>query len=71
MLDKNIINLIKEKEMDRKDFLKYVGLLLLSLVGLRAFISMINENGSREKIMINSHNDTNKSHGFGGGRYGV
>ncbi|HPF30952.1 MAG TPA: hypothetical protein PLO25_01405 [Candidatus Saccharibacteria bacterium] len=71
MLDKNIINLIKEKEIDRKDFLKYVGLLLLSIVGLRAFISIVNEGDSRDKFMINSHNDTNKSHGFGGGKYGV
>ncbi len=70
MADKNVLKIIKDKEMDRKDFLKYSGLVLLSLVGLKAVTALLDENGVTKKI-INIPDNSNASRGFGGGKYGV
>ena len=62
---KNIIKAISEKEMDRKDFLKYSGVVLLSVIGLKGVVSLINQ---VDKPVAT--NQTSERQGFGGGRYG-
>ena len=65
MIKNKIIQTISEKEMDRKEFLKYSGLLLLSLVGFRSFVSLL----MNEKSTSISNNDNPR--GYGGGKYGA
>ena len=64
MIINKIVESIKCKEMDRKDFLKYSGLVLLSVVGLRAVANLLNKD-ENQKISKNE-----SSRGFGGGKYG-
>ena len=64
MIKNKIIQTISEKEMDRKEFLKYSGLLLLSLVGLKSFVNFI----APDKSGFIADNNTNR--GYGGGKYG-
>lgn len=66
MIKKNIIQNIANKEMDRIEFLKYSGLVLLSLAGLG---TIINAMGQANLLKNDSNNDTTR--GFGGGKYGV
>lgn len=63
---KSIIKAIGEKEMDRKDFLKYSGVVLLSLIGLKGVVSLINQ---ADKTI--SAPQTPERHGFGSGKYGA
>jgi hypothetical protein len=65
---KNIFQTIKNKEMDRKEFLKYSGLTLAAVVGFRGIISLISENSSN-KVINNTPKES--SRGFGGGKYGA
>ena len=68
MIDKDIIQTIRDKEMDRKDFLKYSGLALLSVVGLKSVAALLNQSEAN-KIALQSKNQP--SRGFGSGKYGV
>lgn len=63
MLKRDIIQSIGDKTMDRKEFLKYCGLILLSLVGFRTVINLLNQPDNFDI----SKNDK----GFGGGKYGA
>ena len=65
---KSIFQVIKNKEMDRKDFLKYSGLTLAAVVGLKGLISILSEDNNH-KVVVESHKDA--SRGFGSGKYGV
>lgn len=67
MINKSVIKTIGSQEMDRKDFLKYSGLVLLSLVGLKTIINVLNQ--SENKYTANNSNQK-ATNGFGGGRYG-
>lgn len=68
MINKDIIKKIGEKEMDRKDFLKYSGLALVAVAGLKTVINVLSDpNGHKIKIVDNKQ----ASRGFGGGKYGV
>lgn len=67
MIDKNIIKKIKDQEMDRKAFLKYSGLALVGLVGLRGLVALLA--GDAQQPIASKQNSN--SSGFGGGRYGV
>jgi len=60
---KNIIQIIREKEMDRKDFLKYSGLAIASIIGFKAVITLFTQD--------NSSKSQQSSRGFGGGKYGA
>lgn len=66
---KKIIKVISEKEMDRRDFLKYSGYALIGLIGLKGvvglFLPQINNPTKVAKREI-----TVKS-GFGSGKYGA
>lgn len=65
MINRDTVQAIKDKQMDRKDFLKYSGLVLLSVVGLKTFANLIS------KVDVNQSAKHESSRGFGGGKYGV
>jgi hypothetical protein len=65
---KNIFQTIKNKEMDRKDFLKYSGLTLATIVGLKGVISILSQDDGHK---IASSAQKKSTHGFGSGKYGV
>lgn len=67
MIKKNIIQTIRNKEMDRKDFLKYSGIALLGLIGLKGLISLLDSNNNG----FVDYSQKVESRGFGGGKYGV
>jgi len=64
---KNIIQTIREKEMDRKDFLKYSGLALASVVGFKAIVTLFTQDNSKSL----TDKSQQSSRGFGGGKYGA
>ncbi len=68
MAKKDIIQSIKDKEMDRKEFLKYSGLALAALVGFRAVISFLAQPEQR-KVIVEKNDSTGR--GFGSGKYGA
>lgn len=61
MIKKEVIWAIKDKQMDRKGFLKYSGLIIFSVVGLSMFYDVINTANSQDRL-------TNKP---ARGRYGI
>lgn len=65
MIKKNIIRAIANKEMDRGEFLKYSGLVLLSLIGFGALLNTV------DRFDLISKKAKDDKRGFGGGRYGV
>lgn len=52
-----------EKEMERKEFLLYLGLFLLAITGISNFLKSISES-------INTDKNTTTQHSFGSGAYG-
>jgi len=68
VIDKDIIKTISDKEMDRKDFLKYSGLALLSVVGLKSVAALLTQS---EANKIASQAKNQLSRGFGSGKYGA
>lgn len=72
MINKTIIQKISDQEMDRKTFLKYSGLMLVGVVGLRGLATLLTGDtpqpiASKQKLETPNVN----SRGFGGGKYGV
>ncbi len=63
---KDIIQAIRDKEMDRKDFLKYSGLVLLGLAGFKTIANLLLQPESKPTIATNK-----TGRGFGSGRYGA
>ncbi|MDX2776519.1 twin-arginine translocation signal domain-containing protein [Streptomyces caniscabiei] len=53
------VNQLMEKEMDRRDFLKHVGIGFVALTGIAAIIKT-----------LNTMNGTNETVGYGSGAYG-
>jgi len=68
VIKKNILQVLSDKEMDRKEFLKYSGLVLISLVGLKTIVSILTQPDN--KLTIVEPAKVTKS-GFGSGKYGV
>ena len=66
MINRDILAKLRDKEMDRKDFLKYSGLLLVSVVGLKGILTALGTIESQT-----SHQQTKVTRGFGGGKYGA
>lgn len=63
---KNILQTIRDQEMDRRDFLKYSGIILIGLIGLKGFMALL------MKPEIPALSQSQKSgRGFGGGKYGA
>lgn len=52
--------------MDRKDFLKYSGLVLIGLVGLKGVVTLLTKPDTATVA-----NTTKTSRGFGSGKYGA
>ena len=70
MINKNIIKTITDKDMDRKDFLKYSGLAVLGLVGLKTVASLLTQSETQRPIAVNE-TSAKVNNGFGSGNYGV
>jgi hypothetical protein len=70
VINKNTIKTISEKEMDRKDFLKYSGLVFASVVGLRTIVTLLTQPEFPKTTVIETQHHES-ARGFGGGRYGV
>ena len=68
MISKGTIQAIKDKEMDRKGFLKYTGLLVLSLVGLKTVISLLSQPDNNK--IITSKRGRDIASGYGNSGYG-
>jgi len=68
VINKNIIQIIGEKEMDRKDFLKFSGLAVLSLVGLGKVVSVFTQIDNNKLAITKSHQQIKQ--GYSSGRYG-
>lgn len=68
MLGRDIIKTIKNKEMDRKDFLKYSGLVALGVFGLKGVTSFLLQS-DKKLTVVDTKNESRR--GFGGGKYGV
>jgi len=69
VIKKNIIQTIKNKEMDRKDFLKYSGVALLGIVGLKGVIGLLAQPDDQKIPSVGLNKNT--SRGFGNGKYGM
>lgn len=67
MSGKKLIQTISEKEMDRKEFLKYGGYMLLGLVGLKGLANLL----LAPSLQNNVAKQDSQSHGFGSGKYGA
>ncbi len=63
---KDIIQAIRDKEMDRKDFLKYSGLVILGLAGFKTIANLLLQPESKPTAMANK-----SGRGFGSGKYGA
>lgn len=67
MVSKSLVQKIGDQEMDRKAFLKYSGLLLASLVGLRGIINLLTVSDPPKPVIDNKQT----TRGFGSGKYGA
>lgn len=54
--------------MDRKEFLKYSGMALIGLVGLKGLATLLTSSDGHQ---INSFTQKSDSKGFGSGKYGA
>jgi hypothetical protein len=67
VINKSLIKKLSDKEMDRKDFLKYSGVVLAGVVGLKGLLTLINQ---PDNSSVASQTQ-NSSRGFGSGKYGA
>ena len=65
MINKNVARLMS-KEMDRKDFLKYSGGVLLAVIGVTGLLNTLMKLGGESENSDKSHS----SNGYGGSAYG-
>jgi hypothetical protein len=63
------IQTVLNKEMNRKEFLSYLGMFFLTIFGISTLLKNLSNLNSPSKKTISSKS-TNKT-GFGGGAYGV
>ena len=68
VINRSIIQKLGDKEMDRKDFLKYSGLLLLGVVGFKGVASLLSQ---LDKTPLVADKSNQTSRGFGSGKYGA
>ncbi len=69
VISKKILQTINDKVMKRKDFLKYSGLVLISLVGLKGLVTILTQKETVSTLATT--NSEKPSSGFGGGKYGA
>lgn len=65
---KNELNTLLAKKMDRKDFLKHVGIGVVAAVGLSSIIKAVSTSGAPAAISSSQSNAS--SLGYGGSAYG-
>ena len=70
MINKEVLKSITSKEMDRKEFLKYCGLVLVAAVGLKPILNIFARLNDDNKTTLTDAKQ-NTGRGFGGGKYGV
>ncbi len=68
MAENQIIKTIREKEMDRKEFLKYLAFVSMGVVGLKGLISLIGAVDVNRDLTFTKQNTKSS---FGGGKYGA
>jgi hypothetical protein len=68
VINKDILRDIRNKEMDRKTFLKYCGVTILGLVGLKTAVNLLSELDNKKSV---SNSKGSSTSGFGGGKYGA
>ena len=69
-INKDIIKNIQNKEMDRKDFLKYGAMAVVSLVGLKGVVTLLtSHDGNSKSLPVENHKS--QTSGYGGGSYGA
>ncbi|MEI7539313.1 MAG: hypothetical protein WCJ36_00895 [Candidatus Saccharibacteria bacterium] len=68
LLNKDIVQALQDKDMDRKTFLKYSGLAVLSLVGLKTVATLLTKSDDK-KLLANNNEPSPR--GFGSGKYGA
>ncbi len=71
MINKTTIQKITDQEMDRRTFLKYSGLMLVSLVGLRGIVALLTGEMSQSIVKQTIDTPNTRPNGFGGGKYGA
>lgn len=67
MINKKILQTISNKEMDRKEFLKFSGIALLGLVGFKGIVNLLLANEPQTNLISKE----SSSRGFGSGKYGA
>ena len=67
MTIKNQIDALLQEKMDRKDFLKYAGTIVLGIIGVTGLLRMVL--GSRGVSSVSGHG-SNNSKGYGNSAYG-
>lgn len=68
IIDTQALKKLTDKEMDRKDFLKYSGVVLLGVIGLKGVMALLTQ---AEKPIASDTQANRSGKGFGGGKYGV
>ena len=72
MAENRIISTIREKEMDRREFLKYIAFVAMGVVGLKGLISLIGAVDVNRDLTFTKQSDSRvQKTGFGGGKYGA
>lgn len=67
MLNTKTIQQLAKKEMNRKQFLQFVGTAVLSIIGLTAFLNNLNKFASQPRPAP----PKSKDNSYGGSAYGV
>ena len=68
MAIKNQLDALLQEKMDRKDFLKYVGTLILGVIGVTGLVRILL--GSRGLTPPNTSNPPKSGGGYGSSPYG-
>lgn len=74
VINKKLIQSITNKDMSRKDFLRYSGVVLLSVLGLKGIIALLSSSNlsTQHKTSNTDNNDPNLAkRSFGSGKYGA
>lgn len=64
-----MIQTIRDQEMDRKEFLKYGGIVVVSLLGFRGLLTLLDPTAKPHVIVRTQEKTATK--GFGSGKYGA
>lgn len=71
MIDNKKLNELLNTPMSRKQFLKYIGIMALSLFGVSNVINSITSGHNKGVKQIDGGLAANNKRGFGSGKYGT